>query len=282
MDIATIARMLGGNVTGRNSCNVPGPDHSPRDRSLAIKIGAGNGFVLHSHSGDDWMLCRDYVRGRLGLADDWKPDSFDDKAVGDDQQRRQAIALRIWNESIDPRGTLVEIYLRKHRGLTLPDVVAGSVIGFHRRLHYDRQNAYPGMVCLLRDIKTDEPTGIHRTFLNKYTAAKIDRRMLGVAKGAAIKFDAPSTSLTIGEGVETVLTAREAGFAAAWALGSSGAVRAFPVVRNVRELTILAENDPTSERDVKLCARRYLDARRPVRVVHSLVGNDLNDAWRAA
>jgi putative DNA primase/helicase len=68
------------------------------------------------------------------------------------------------------------------------------------------------MVCLLRNVITDSPCGIHRTFLDPLTARRIDRKMLGIAKGAAIKFDIPSAqNLTIGEGVETVLSARAAG-----------------------------------------------------------------------
>ena len=138
------------------------------------------------------------------------------------------------------------------------------------------------MVCLLRDIVSNEPCGIHRTFLDRYTGQKIDRKMLGIAKGAAIKLDTePMGTLTIGEGVETVLAARAAGFTPAWALGSSGAVRGFPVLQKLRELTILQENDSTSRRDVKTCAWRYLGARRPVNIVEPKIGNDFNDCWRA-
>ena len=78
-----------------------------------------------------------------------------------------------------------------------------------------------------------------------------------------------------------MLAARAAGFTPAWALGSSGAVRAFPVLRNVRELTILQENDPTSRRDVKVCSRRYLGVRRTVNIVEPKIGNDFNDCWKA-
>jgi hypothetical protein len=156
------------------------------------------------------------------------------------------------------------------------------VIRFHAGLRYETGKHLPAMVCLLRDIVSNEPCGIHRTFLDRYTGEKINRKMLGIAKGAAIKLDAePSATLTIGEGVETVLAACAAGFTPAWALGSSGAVRAFPVLRNVRELTILQENDPTSRRDVQVCSRRYLGMRRPVNIVEPKIGNDFNDCWKA-
>jgi hypothetical protein len=157
-------------------------------------------------------------------------------------------------ESTDPRGTLVERYLKEHRGPDLPADLAVAVIRFHCALYFDPQTRHPGMVCLLRNIETDEPTGIHRTYLDRNTAAKIDRKMFGIAKGAAIKLDPTSgDTLTIGEGVETVMSARAAGYRPAWALGSSIAVKTFPVLKRPSEITILEENDPTSRRDVKLC-----------------------------
>ena len=73
-----------------------------------------------------------------------------------------------------------------------------------------------------------------------------------------------------------------AGLGPAWALGSSGAVRTFPVIKAAKELTILEENDPTSQRDVKVCARRYLAAGKPVNIITPNIGIDFNDAWRAA
>ena len=292
LNIGTIARILGGSVTGRDTVNVPGPGHGPADRSLSIKLsGRGSsGFVVHSHAGDDPMECRDYVRARLGLGQ-WQPGDGGRRpliatniAPDLDQERRKAFALKIWSESIDPVGSIVEHYLREHRGLELSSGIAASVVRFHGSLRLDAVSRKPGMVCLLRDIKTDEPCGIHRTFLNRYTGEKIDRKMLGIAKGAAIKLDAQDTiarGLTIGEGVETCIAGRMAGLGRVWALGSSGAVRAFPVLRSLGELTILEENDPTSRRDVAICAERYLDAGRPVNVVTPRFGKDLNDAWRA-
>jgi hypothetical protein len=137
------------------------------------------------------------------------------------------------------------------------------------------------MVCLFRNIKTNEPCGIHRTFLNRTTGDKVDRRMFGVAKEAAIKFDNAMASepLIVGEGIETALSAREAGFGRTWAVGSSGAIRTLPILE-VPELTLLQENDATSRRDSSRCARRYLAAGKPVTIVRAKIGNDLNDVWR--
>jgi hypothetical protein len=75
-----IARALGGEVAGRDTVLCPGPGHSQRDRSLAVKLDAAapDGFLIYSHADDDWRTCRDYVRQRLGQPQ-WQP--------GDEQRR---------------------------------------------------------------------------------------------------------------------------------------------------------------------------------------------------
>jgi hypothetical protein len=286
-----VARLLGGEVTGPDSVNVPGPNHKPGDRSLSIKFDrrAPGGFIVYSHAGDDFALCRDYVRGRLGLPP-WsnhpsraplvvvqtKPDDHDEA-----RERNKQYALKIWHNSIDPRGTIVERYLNEHRKLALPTDIANGVLRCHWGLKYN-DSYLPGMVALLRDIDSNEPVGIHRTFLDRNTARKIDRKMLGTAKNAAIIFDEPTTKLVIGEGVESVMSARAEGlFGPCWAMGSSGAVKVFPVLKSIRTLTILEENDQTSQSDVSVCMKRYRGAGRSVEIVTPTVGSDFNDAWRA-
>ncbi|WP_160168919.1 AAA family ATPase [Bradyrhizobium sp. Ai1a-2] len=63
---------MGGEVTG-NQVLAPGPNHSPKDRSLSIKIdpAAPGGFVVTSFANDDPLACKDYVRERLGIR--WEP-----------------------------------------------------------------------------------------------------------------------------------------------------------------------------------------------------------------
>jgi hypothetical protein len=71
-DIKEIARIMGGEARG-NQAYVPGPGHSPKDRSLSIKLepSAPDGFLVHSFSGDDPLTCKDHVRAKLGLPE-WK------------------------------------------------------------------------------------------------------------------------------------------------------------------------------------------------------------------
>jgi hypothetical protein len=63
-----IAKALGGEVSG-GQVRAPGPNHSPQDRSLSVKLDteAPDGFVVHSFSGDGAIACRDHVRRKLGL-----------------------------------------------------------------------------------------------------------------------------------------------------------------------------------------------------------------------
>jgi hypothetical protein len=247
IDSRTIVSVLGGDVTGRDSCNVPGPGHSKNDRSLSIRIDGRSGqIIVCSHAGDDWKACKHYVLDRLGLAkrgDDRnqprEPFVLINTGPDAEKEKKKAFALRIWSDSVDPVGTIVEQYLREHRGLSLGKELAGKVIRFNRSLYVDAHSRAPGMICLLRNIETDEPCGIHRTYLNPRTAEKLNRKMLGVAIGAAIKLDADAavgSRLTIGEGLETLMSAKMAGFGPVWALGSSGAVGRFPVLSDLSEL----------------------------------------------
>ncbi len=73
VDRVQLARALGGEIIG-GQVLAPGPGHSPRDRSLAIRPSAQSpfGFIAHSHAGDDWRACRDYVLAKLGRPQ-WEP-----------------------------------------------------------------------------------------------------------------------------------------------------------------------------------------------------------------
>jgi hypothetical protein len=140
-------------------------------------------------------------------------------ALSQEDQAKQLSAFGIWREAGDPRGTLVEAYFRS-RGLELPPALAGFVLRYHPRCHWDRSTS-PAMVALYRNIVTDAPVAIHRTALDA-DGRKIGRKMLGPVKGAAIKLDGNAEvtmGLAIGEGIETCQAARQIGFRPCWALG---------------------------------------------------------------
>jgi hypothetical protein len=202
----------------------------------------------------------------------------------DDDASRIERALAIWDEAIDPCNTLVDAYLRG-RALKLTDALADKVIRYHRACPWQDEATgkilrVPAMVVAMRSIATDEITAIQRTRLSS-EGKKVERRMLGVATGAAVKLDADATvtdRLHIGEGVETAMTARQIGLKPTWALGSVNAIAAFPVLDGIERLTILAENDEASARALQACGGRWLHAGRKVFIDRPTSGNDLNDA----
>jgi hypothetical protein len=55
VDIRQVAVKLGGEASGPNSVLIPGPGHSPRDRSLSVRFDARvrGGFSVYSQCGDE-------------------------------------------------------------------------------------------------------------------------------------------------------------------------------------------------------------------------------------
>lgn len=261
---------------------------------------ARNGYIVTSFAGDDPLMLRDYVDERCGLPR-WEERTRDREERIDlrevarqerarEQQRlaREAEAAikaervrRIWDEAErDPRNSLVETYLNRHRKLDLPRGVCGHVIRFHPAGPWEAERV-PMMLCAYRDIATNEVVGLHRTRLDPDTACKIGRKMLGRAGGAAIKLT-PDAEVTMGlalaEGVESALAGMALGLVPMWATGSVGGIAAFPVLSGIEALTVCAETGAASETAVEQVGERWVAAGREVDVVAPRTGSDLNDA----
>ncbi|WP_157861980.1 toprim domain-containing protein [Methylobacterium sp. Leaf361] len=279
------------------------PGHGPRDGSGRLRLdpSARNGYRITCLSPrDDAIQVRDYVDERCGLPR-WderqrRPDPHEvaRQERAREQQRliREAEARikvdrvrRIWDEAErDPRGTLVARYLAEHRHLDLAHDVCGHAIRFHPAGPWEGERV-PMMLCGFRDIATDELVGLHRTRLDPATAAKIDRKMLGRAGGAAIKLTQDAdvmTGLHLAEGVETALAGMALGFRPMWALGSVGGIAAFPLMSGIEALTICAETGEASQAAVNQVGTRWSDAGREVLIAAPKTGSDLNDAIREA
>jgi hypothetical protein len=184
-----------------------------------------------------------------------------------------AAALSLWMASADPRGTIAETYLAS-RGLALDADIAVRVIRWH--------SGVGAMLGLFRDVTTGAPQAVSRTFLDA-DGRKIERKFLGPVEAAAIQFDAAAANLTVGEGVETAMTARALGMGASWALGSAGAIAALPLLSGVKRLRILIERDPNgaSARAATACSERWQAAGRAVALHMPPPGHsDINDAIR--
>jgi Toprim domain len=255
-------------------------DHATGERGDALDLVKG---ARHCNTLEAIEWSRKWLAG-AGQPRPSPPNAGD----SDDEARRVEMARAIWDDAVSPRHTPVHTYLsRRALKLKLTDALAGKVIRFHPECPWKDANGktilVPAMVVAMRSIETDEITAIQRTRLSP-DGKKIDRRMLGVAAGAAVKLDANESvadCLIIGEGNETAMTARQIGLKPAWALGSANAIATFPVLVGIERLGILAERDEANERATEACATRWHGADREVFIIRPTTGNDLNDALQA-
>jgi putative DNA primase/helicase len=288
-DLHSLAQVLGGEVR-RHQVLAPALGHSHKDRSLCIRFDphAPGGFLVHCFGAGDPLAEKDRIRQILGLRrSERKPRPTLQRSASDpDDKKRITQALAIWQQSQDPHGTVVEMYLGS-RGLVLPDSAAGEAVRFHPSCPFARRRT-PAMVCLVRDIVTDAPKAIHRTALSadglKVTVNGHDRLSLGPIRGGAIKLtpDEDVTScLGIGEGLESTLSlqlAQEFGSSPVWCLLSAGGVSTFPLLPGIECLWIAVDHDPSGLAATTICSERWRNAGREVFLVKPCAERlDLND-----
>jgi hypothetical protein len=85
LSLQSVASGLGGEICGPEVL-APGPGHSPKDRSLSVKLDHNGQILVHSFCSDNWRECRDYVLRKLGL-------NGPEMAVTRPYARRQAVTL---------------------------------------------------------------------------------------------------------------------------------------------------------------------------------------------
>jgi putative DNA primase/helicase len=274
--LRNIAAALSGDVISNRYVLCPGPGHSGNDRSLKVKFKPDGSFSVTSFAGDDWQVCKDYVRERLGLPNDWQREAANEDALvislrecDDDERARIRSALQRWSNATPMAGTLAETYLAS-RALSY----RGDAIRFREN---DRT-----MVALMTDIVTNEPTGVHCTYLDR-DGRKTERKMRGRALGAVVRLSPDEDvhyGLAIGEGIETCLAT---GFTPIWACLSAGTMERFPVLPVIQALTIFADRDYAGMSAANACGRRWHEAGREVEIVApSEIGADFADELEAA
>lgn len=198
---------------------------------------------------------------------------------GAEAARMGELALSIWNDGLDPAGTLAEIYLWS-RGLSLP--ADYSALRFHPRCPrgHDRQ---PALIAVMCKLDGSTPVAIQRIYLNP-DATKDGAMMLGPSGGAAMKLTPHSPTfreclsycprLHVCEGLETGLAIIQMGYTPTWALGSAGAIERMPALFGVGELIIMADNDPVGLSAARVCAERW---QRAIICVPKVAGHDFAD-----
>ena len=118
LTLESLQRCLGGKISnGQLRCR--GPGHSAADESLSIKLdpNAPDGFVAHSFSDDDPIVCRDYIREKCGQAP-WKPNGNGHARRSEDEVEA-ALATAIKRQSVDSKSRVVCAYPYSDEGGTL-------------------------------------------------------------------------------------------------------------------------------------------------------------------
>jgi Toprim domain len=239
--------------------------------------------LIRRTAGGDFAEALEYVESIIGY-EPTRPiprSSGYDRDLKHDQCGNRWRALALWQEAVPIAETIVIRYVAKRRILDQALAIDTTVLRFHPFCPFGAVR-YPCLLALMRDVRSNEPCAIQRTALTK-AGEKIDRMTLGPKSRAVIKLSADedvTMGLTVGEGLETVLSAMQLGFGPAWALGDAGNVRAFPVLSGIECLTILVDNDEsgTGQRAALECSGRWTSAGRDVfRIIPDRCGDDLND-----
>jgi putative DNA primase/helicase len=295
----SISQALGGSIRNGNGflCHCPVPSHGKgrgdRKPSLSVSDGDDGAPLVHCFAGCDSLDVLTELR-RRGLTGSPRAPFANHRrttaAPGQDDEtasrRNREFALQIWQQAKNPRSTLAEAYLRS-RALELPSEAANEALRFHPACPFGAER-FPAMVCLVRNIRTDEPQALQRTALLRDGKAinrdgKTFRLTLGPIAGGAVKLDPDedvTQGLCIGEGVETCLAGRQMGLRPVWALLGTSGLASFLVLPGVDGLYLFREHDAANERAAMACGDRWHMAGRDVFHVYPERGNDLADELR--
>jgi Toprim domain len=240
LDLRTLARALGGEIVG-GQVLCPGPGHSARDRSLAVRPSAQSsfGFIAYSHAGNDWPTSRDYVLKKLGrpsceaaeaLRRHQRPPQ-DHYGLKDHERRQHEKAAWLWSHRRAITGTPAELYLRAARRYSGP---IPRTLAF---LPPAKPEHHPAMIAAFGVCDEPEPgvigeplnvNSVHLTLLKPDGSGKANsdpnKLIVGrpLARPIAVAPPNDLLGLAITEGIEDALTAHEATGLGAWAAGAAG------------------------------------------------------------
>jgi putative DNA primase/helicase len=306
-DLREIARLLGGTVSG-SQVLAPGPGHSRRDRSVSVMLSpsAPEGFVVASFAGDDFRLCRDYVRERLGIPR-WTGPGRRANACsrplvlqGADAVREARSLVRAAEcvQKMRPvRGTPGERYLREIRRIDTEEV--GDVLErvdaigwrpqvyFHEPDHPLHGHRLGCIIGVMTDPVTARPTGaISRTYIDEDLHKIGKAKTLGSPAGIVrlSRDEDVHQGLYLAEGLETALSAMAKGLRPVWSTGSTALMKTFPVLDGIDCLTVIADHDATDagEEAAREVEMRWRRAGREANILMPSSPGDLNDLLRRA
>jgi len=281
MDAETIAKALGGRRYG-TQWQVRCPSHQDRRPSLSIKD-SERGLLVYCHarctqqSVITALMARGLWSGTARFDHNESKLRVTDKTPDPTDANRTASALKIWNESKPSKGTLVEVYLGS-RGIRLDE---DQALRFHPCLRHPSGNSWPAAVALVTDGVTNRAMAVHRTYLAIDGSGKAPigqtKLMLGPCRGGAVRFGNDNDEVIVGEGIETVLSVRQAIKIPAWAALSTSGLVTLDFPPEVRKIIIAADGDSAGCKAAKDAARKWSSCGRSVVIAQPPRGLDFND-----
>jgi DNA polymerase len=272
-------------VDGKVRC----PFHEDGTPSCHIYPDHFHCFSCDAH-GDhvDWLMQADGLSREQAIEQlaNWDGPVAPQSPVEDDTRTLKS-ALQIWQRAKPIAGTLAADYLTS-RGIDLAMLPADvdQVLRFHGRCPFGSGTRRPCLVALLRDVATDAPAGIHRIALPTAWApgVKVERQLLGRwPTPRAVKLWPATSSLVIGEGIETVLAAatripyRGAPLQPAWAAISAGALGQFPAISGIERLVLLVDHDEAGQANAARCAQRWRRTATVIKLTPGTPDADFNN-----
>lgn len=287
--LADIVHRLGGDLmAGGSRALVPGPGHSPADRSLSLWL-SGDRIVWHSFAGDP---AADVV-AHLGIQRSAPASPEERRQVR--REREEAEAQRrdrawrfcdaAWSETYLIEGTPAATYLAGRRLAPPPS----TELRFHPTcpLDYAAKRRSPAMVGVVRS-SGGRCIGLHVTAIKPDGSGKalgdFSRRMFGPVQGGAVRLSpiGEAGALAVAEGIETALSFAAISGVPTWSALSTSGLKSFVLPLGVRSLVIAADADDAGQEAAETLAGR-LGSRCEVRIEAPASG-DWNDhlADRAA
>jgi len=263
----------------------PFAPHTPNTRTPALRLADGeDGRLLALCSaGCDFRDVAAALRS-LGLADHGAAFEPDPAALtarraeeAEDRARATRRALSVWADTIPADGTLAERYLRA-RAITGP---VPPALRFAPSAWHMTAVRAPAMVAAV--VMGNTAVGIHRTWLAE-PGRKSDlipaKAMLGPCKGGAVRLSDGAGPLVVAEGVETVLSLRDAlcaPDARVWAALSTSGVAGLRLPDLPGALILAPDGDAPGRKAAETLARRAHALGWKVNIMKAPPGRDWND-----
>ncbi len=191
-------------------------------------------------------------------------------------------ARRLWRMTQPLTGSLAETYLRQ-RGIT--DLRGTADLRFHPTCYWRPEGdgpteTWPAMIAAVTDLD-GKITGAHRTWLMRDGSGKapVDppRKAMGDLLGHAVRFGCVRDVMAAGEGIETILSLRQAlptmPMVSALSAGHLAAIQLSP---HLRRLYIVRDNDPAGDAARDSLVDRAIEAGIEAITLSPMLG-DFND-----